>query len=956
MTYKRLLTALFAMVLLTFAAPPAQAATENQSPLAAYVDANDFSAAYKEWQSAGSQGIAPSALDLSYLGESYTVNDASTMRSGRNGSNLPSRYDLRDKGLVDPVIDQGNLSICWAIAAGSSASGSIRDQFPQLTFSAMHTAWFSDIGNEESEYDPLATPYLRGSNDARAVGTLAAWKGPVSSAIVSLIDESRPQLDERLRYRADYHLQDAYYMPSGSHYQANGDLLTVPTDVTKKLLMTVGPVTTSYYSHGLNTYNPETHAVYNSTPRATDHAVLIVGWDDNYAKENFVAENRPSHDGAWLVRNSWGTSWGDDGYFWLSYEDATLISGNAYVVEEADNYATNYQYDTIGWGYSIMTTPSDPTTATAANIFTAEGDEQLEAVSFYTTDANTRYRISVYTEVSAGEPTSGICVLPGQSGQEAYAGYHTIELEKAIALKKGDAFSIVVELDNPTYEKPVAIEWCPAPYYGYVPQYMGSGGESYVKLDGKWQDVCGPTDVGFTITNVCIKGFTNPLPESGSAVAQVRFSEMEGPVADGTMLQLASSDDNAAIYWSDGGEYRLYTGAIALDELDTASDRMTIRAYAEVNGARGNIISKTYQRAEAQLTDLAVKSGDHIWHLDVSKSDHHLTLPIECENVQLMAQSASALRLNDTLLESNTWSKAASLSPGESTTFTVRAGANGKSETLTSVTLTRASDNGSGSDDRPLYAIRINDKPDHGSILFSPNQAAERDTVTLTVKPDKDYTLDTLVLTAADGSALGYRAIGGGRYTFTMPDSAVDIAITFFETGDGTLPFDDVLVSDWFYKSVQYVYEKALMVGTDVTLFEPQSPVTRAMIWATLARQARADTGETAVGDEWYSAVQRWAVAEGITDGLRPNDSVSRQELITMLHRAQGAPSGTADLSHYSDASEIADWAQNALTWGVEKGLITGLTDTTLAPEQGATRAQLAAILERYVKMDEVQN
>ena len=88
------------------------------------------------------------------------------------------------------------------------------------------------------------------------------------------------------------------------------------------------------------------------------------------------------------------------------------------------------------------------------------------------------------------------------------------------------------------------------------------------------------------------------------------------------------------------------------------------------------------------------------------------------------------------------------------------------------------------------------------------------------------------------------------------------------------------------------------------------------MVWATLTRQAGALTSD---GPEWYSGVQAWAVETGISDSLRPNDSVSREEFITMLHRASDTPPASADLSDYSDAADISDWAKEAMTWGVEK-------------------------------------
>lgn len=948
MTFKRILSGFLATLLIASAVPtPAFADTPKESPVAAYIDESAINPEYQEWVENGQQGLAPSTQDFSYLAESY-ANLVGSAATATNRGALPSSYDLRDYGRVDPVVDQGDLGVCWAIAAASAASGSISDQFPQLSLSAMHTAWFCYHGSEEEEFAPLVKPYLAGGNDSRAVGTLAAWKGPVTSDKAPFLGDQQPQLDESLRYTADFHLQDAYYMPTGIYSEKTND--SVPVEITKQLLMTVGPVSTNYYSHGLTSYNPNTYAVYNSVPRASDHAVLIVGWDDNFPKENFVSGNQPENDGAWLVRNSWGTDWGDDGYFWLSYEDKTLDCGNAYLLEEADNYANNYQYDTTGWSFSLATSAYNPTTGTAANIFTAEGDEQLEAVSFYTTDVGTRYHISVYTGVEEGQPTSGTCALSEQSGRENYAGYHTIELNQPVALEKGERFSIVVTFENPTYRMPIPIEWCPMPSSNYVPVHMGNGGESYVLSNDTWYDVAGSTHGNdYYITNVCIKGFTNPLPKSGSAISTVRFSEMEGPVAEGTQLSL-STDDGSDIYWSaDGSSYQLYSGPIALDGLDSAGDQVTIRAYAEKEDQRGNTSSKTYTRAEAQLSDLAIKYGNKIQHFDVSQSAQSITLPIEAESVQVMGQSSDAITINGQNVASGEWSAPVALSIGETASINVSLSGSGKSDTTTLLNITRSTGSTPGVDDGPLFPILLDEKPDHGSLLMSPTQASKGSIVTLTVKPDNGYTLDDLTVTTENNRKIEIRAQGNGQYTFTMPDGAVSVNIHFAETTADSLPFDDVFTSDWFYDPVHYVYKHNLMVGTSDTRFEPQSNVTRAMIWAVLARQSGAEIDST--DGEWYSGVQKWAVANDITDGLRPNDSVSREELITMIHRYKSKPAASADLSAYSDAGTISEWATDAMTWGIETGLIAGLSDTTLGPRSGATRAQLATILMRFDKM-----
>ena len=120
---------------------------------------------------------------------------------------------MREFGLVEPVPDQGQLGVCWAIAANSAAAGTLLDQFPQTSLSPIHTSWFARRGPEEGEYWYTDDPYLAGGNDSLAVATMAAWKGPVANAKAPLNLDNQQDPEENLRYEADYHLQDAYYMP-----------------------------------------------------------------------------------------------------------------------------------------------------------------------------------------------------------------------------------------------------------------------------------------------------------------------------------------------------------------------------------------------------------------------------------------------------------------------------------------------------------------------------------------------------------------------------------------------------------------------------------------------------------------------------------------------------------------------------------------------------------------------
>ena len=159
-------------------------------------------------------------------------------------------------------------------------------------------------------------------------------------------------------------------------------------------------------------------------------------------------------------------------------------------------------------------------------------------------------------------------------------------------------------------------------------------------------------------------------------------------------------------------------------------------------------------------------------------------------------------------------------------------------------------------------------------------------------------------------------------------------------------PFNDVSVLDWFYDSVYYVWENELMNGTDVNQFSPNSPLTRAMVWAVLARV----DGETISGDSWMTDAQAWAVESGVSDGTDPTGYVTREQLVTMLYRFAGEPAGAADISGYPDAASISDWAADAMAWAVKVGLIEGDDVGALNPTANSTRAHAATFFMRFSK------
>ena len=250
----------------------------------------------------------------------------------------------------------------------------------------------------------------------------------------------------------------------------------------------------------------------------------------------------------------------------------------------------------------------------------------------------------------------------------------------------------------------------------------------------------------------------------------------------------------------------------------------------------------------------------------------------------------------------------------------------------------------------------------HGTVTTSPKWASSGRIVTLTVTPDEGYELATLTVTDKNGKKMALTNNGDGTYTFKMPASKVTVKATF--TKDlVTLPFIDVHPSDWFYDPVCFVYSQGLMTGTSATTFEPNISLSRAMLVAVLHRlegspQASAgDFIDVAEGD-WYAEAVNWAASVGVVNGFddgtfQPNAAITREQFAAILmnyaqYKGQDV-SARATLDTYNDATAISSWANDVMSWAVAEGLLTGVTNDQLQPQGNATRAQVAAILQRFL-------
>ena len=245
------------------------------------------------------------------------------------------------------------------------------------------------------------------------------------------------------------------------------------------------------------------------------------------------------------------------------------------------------------------------------------------------------------------------------------------------------------------------------------------------------------------------------------------------------------------------------------------------------------------------------------------------------------------------------------------------------------------------------YIVSV-DRVSGGKVTVNPGRADKGDEVTVTVKPSEGYELDELVVTDSRGNEVRVYAESSTKFTFTMPSGTVDVKASFVKIDAGSVldDFVDLNPNAWYAEAVEFVIEKGLMTGTSAAAFAPDASMSRAMIWTVLAAY---NSYNTSGGNPWYAPGQQWAMINGVSDGTSPDGSITREQLAVMLWRAAGSPETDKSLSSYADASSVSDWAETAMAWAVDNGIITGMGGSSLAPQATATRAQVAVMLMQFV-------
>ena len=402
---------------------------------------------------------------------------------------LPTRYDLRDidgqgTTYLTPVRNQNPYGTCWAFASMAGIEYLMnRDEGIAADLSV----------NNLVNLHGFAAAYNQGGLPDLAVAVFLREDGPVTAA---LDPYRRPGLS--VRERGVRIPRTVALLPRWTT-SVPGDLMTAQLESVKRGVMTYGPLTISYY-HSDSFLKGATY--YYTGAKDANHSVAVVGWDDNFSTNNF--KTPPPANGAFIIRNSWGASWGENGYFYLSYYDTSLCrDGNIAWARLSDgsDYGHVYQLDPYGYVMSYGTDiPSD--TAFGANVFTARADETLTAFGFYALAKNTTYEATVVIDPQF-EPDGSLtgAMTPVKTGTCADVGYEVLDFDQEVAVGAGTNFAIVVKLTTPNYVYPIAV-MCNenfsdgSPYLERVVPVPGVSyfGEGSTPADAEWEEMSGDGD------------------------------------------------------------------------------------------------------------------------------------------------------------------------------------------------------------------------------------------------------------------------------------------------------------------------------------------------------------------------------------------------------------------------------------------------------------------------------
>lgn len=488
------------------------------------------------------------------------IEDSNESVAPRRGSIGGNRYDPRENHMVaNHMEDQGETNTCWAFSTiAAIESNLIKKGYEgeDVNLSENHLAYYfynrqnDPLGNtpQDRNWNTLTSDWAQNGGTLQGTALhLATWSGVIRETVPE--DNAggwyQPGVPAAPCYQSDYRVANTYFY----NYSVEN---------VKQAISDYGAVASGIYMDE-RYWNMQNGAYY--CPQVNgNHAVAIVGWDDSYDRNNFVV--RPRNNGAWIVKNSYGTQredgtpLGDNGYMYVSYEDASLSEIVAYdMIPATQSYAHNYQYDGTGDPAEYWNFPNGSSYAVA---FQAKGspegyNELLKAVSVEVLTTNVSYSVQIYTGLTGTtDPQNGQPALASpQMGVLKEAGYNQIVLNTPVSLTAGERYAVVISLSS-SNNTPVRMG-CEATMDANWIRFVAGveAGQSYVNRGGKWYDFGSIADVGTgNISNLRIKAYTDDTTEKTSyALSQTKLALSKGSSAKLSM-KITPESVRREILWS----------------------------------------------------------------------------------------------------------------------------------------------------------------------------------------------------------------------------------------------------------------------------------------------------------------------------------------------------------------------------------------------------------------------